>query len=276
MRLMKWIGPLLLAVGVSLMLQGCAAPTVDTSTDESMRSSIQRVRDSLPEDRRAEFDAAIQTLMMSEIDLPEAFAAALAGKAPTADDIATGMKAALDGKTADEIITAADRVVAAREAKQREDALTEIAELSRERDEAAAARTELSKFEVLRARYSRSTDRLGMVEPRILLRVRNGTSHPVSRAYFLGVLASPGRSVPWLKEDFNYEIPGGVEPGEEATWRLAPNMFSAWGTVEVPPDAGLQVTVVRLDGADGESLFSAADYTEEDSARLAALIKEYR
>ena len=25
---------------------------------------------------------------------------------------------------------------------------------------------------------------------------------------------SPGRSVPWLKEDFNYTIPGGLEPGE--------------------------------------------------------------
>ena len=60
-------------------------------------------------------------------------------------------------------------------------------------------------------------------KPIIELTVRNNTGHPVSRAYFEGVLSTPGRSVPWIKDSFNYQISGGLEPNEESTWRLAPN-----------------------------------------------------
>jgi hypothetical protein len=114
-----------------------------------------------------------------------------------------------------------------------------------------------------------------MKEPRIELRVKNNTGKAISHAYFAGTLSSPGREVPWLKEDFNYAIAGGLEPGEETTWQLSPNSFSPWGVVDAPKDAGLQVTVTRLDGADGKPLFPTREFTEQDAARLAALQKEY-
>ena len=62
-------------------------------------------------------------------------------------------------------------------------------------------------------------------EPMIELTVKNGTSETVSCAYFEGAIASPGRSVPWYKDTSNYEIQGGIEPGETATWELAPNQL---------------------------------------------------
>ena len=99
------------------------------------------------------------------------------------------------------------------------------------------------------------------------MRVRNGTEHAISRAYFSGTLATPGRAVPWLREDFNYQVPGGVEPGETADWSLAPNMFSEWGSVEQRDDMVLTVEVMKLDGPDGETLYDS-NFSEEDDKRL--------
>ena len=89
------------------------------------------------------------------------------------------------------------------------------------------------------------------------------------------MFASPGRSVPWLDDTFNYEIPGGVEPGEKTTWQLAPNMFSDWGKVEIRPEAKFTVTVIRLDGPDEKELFGEAHFDQNDEQRLLELEKQY-
>ena len=112
-------------------------------------------------------------------------------------------------------------------------------------------------------------------QPIIELTVKNGTSEAVSRAYFEGTLASPKRSVPWHKDTFNYGISGGLEPGEEASWSLAPNMFSDWGKIDAPKDAVFTVTVEQLDGPDGEPIYSTRAFSEHDQERLDELKKEY-
>lgn len=112
-------------------------------------------------------------------------------------------------------------------------------------------------------------------EPIIELTVYNGTNQAISRAYFTGTLSSPNRSVPWLKDDFNYPIPGGLEPGEEVTWSLAPNMFSDWGTVNAAKDAILLVEVRRLDDAMGEQLYSLNVFGDQEAERLNELLNSY-
>ncbi|HUW83544.1 MAG TPA: hypothetical protein VMZ31_12195 [Phycisphaerae bacterium] len=96
-----------------------------------------------------------------------------------------------------------------------------------------------------------------MSRPAIELNVRNESPSPISRAHFHAVVRSPGRTIPWLEDDFSYEIPGGLEPGEAAQWRLSPNMFSAWGKLPAErTDLQLDVTVVRIDGPTGQQLFT--------------------
>jgi len=149
----------------------------------------------------------------------------------------------------------------------------ELTDIQKQQAAMVEARTQLAQFEVSSAKYSKRNLGWGMKEVILDLKVKNGTSSPVSRAYFHGVLQSPGRSVPWVEDDFNYQIPGGLEPGEEARWKLNPNMFSDWGTVEAPPEAVLTVTVIRLDGADGEELLSAQG-ADELEARAGGLATE--
>jgi hypothetical protein len=178
-----------------------------------------------------------------------------------------GWRAKYDLKAKAEAKKAAD--LKALEEKKKGEALAEIQELEKRKAESEGAKGELSKFVVTKARFKKVKQMFG-VEPVIEMSVKNGTNKPVSAAYFLGTLASPGRAVPWLKEKFSYKISGGLEPGETANWNLAPNMFSEWGKVEGAPDMVLTVEVLRLDGADGAELYSI-NFADDDQKRLDAL-----
>ena len=101
--------------------------------------------------------------------------------------------------------------------------------------------------------YHRDSD--FMSELHIELHVRNDTGRPISRAYFHAVAVSPGRSIPWVEDDFNYEIPGGLEPRESAAWTLVPNMFGEWSNLPRDRnDIQLRVDVVRLNDANGATM----------------------
>jgi len=90
----------------------------------------------------------------------------------------------------------------------------------------------------------------------IELTVKNDTPYPISRAYFNAIVISPGRTVPWANVNFNYQIPGGIEPGEKLTWKLNPNIYvSEWGNIPDRPDLELKVQTNKLEGPNGETLF---------------------
>ncbi len=131
----------------------------------------------------------------------------------------------------------------------------------------------LANFTIEQAQFVVDTD--GFLPERIVeLAVRNGTGRTVSRAYFHGVLFTPGREMPWVDEEFNYSITGGLEPGESAKWRLSPNRFGPWGNAPTDrDDLALIVRVVQLDGADGES-FTGEYFRESDADRLEELLDE--
>lgn len=267
---MKHINHVILSLAL-VLVAGCSEPTLDASSDETMKASSQKVRENLPESKRAEFDEALQILAFSQIDMKDLFAEGAAG----AGGLEGKMRGALDGKTADQVIAEAARINAERKARKREQALEEIKELEEKSRNAKYTQEQLRKFEVLRSRfYMQERDFMGK-QPTIELSVKNGTSSAVSRAYFEGTVASPDRSVPWHKGTFNYSISGGLEPGEEATWSLAPNMFSDWGKVDAPADAIFTVTVEKIDGPDGETLYSVRDFGEREMKRLAELKSKY-
>jgi len=161
------------------------------------------------------------------------------------------------------------------EEAQRESDIKSLNELRERKVEFDKKLQALRSFRVLSANFSKEENSIGMREPIIALSIQNDTGHAVKRAYFRGVLASPGRAIPWIDDTFNYEIRGGVETGERADWRLAPNMFGDWGKVDIAPDAQFTVTVIRLDGADDKELFGDVRFGEHDEKRLAELEQKY-
>lgn len=251
-------------------LWACSNPRVEGSSDEELKESIEKVRGSLPEEDRTRFDQAIQELAFADVSLQDMMSAGQG-----VDLIGPKMKDRVLGKTATEILAEADQIRAQREQREREQAFQEIAELRKKEQKAANDREKLATFEVTRSRFYKKPQRYGRPQPIIELSVKNGTDSAVSRAYFRGTLASPGRSVPWLKDTFNYPISGGIEPGETASWKLAPNSFSDWGTVDSPADAVFTVEVTKIDGPDGETLYDSEGLSEYEQNRLDELTKKF-
>lgn len=267
---MKTINVFILALAL-LVLAGCGDPKIDVSTDETMKTSIEKVRKSLPESQRKEFDKALMELAFNQIELKDF----LSQGGKDTEAFKGKVRQSLDGKTGEQVIFYAERIQTERKERERLQALEEIRELEAKQAISEKAREELKKFKVVRSRFYLQERQYIGSQPIIELTVQNGTDKAISRAYFEGTLASPNRSIPWHKGGFNYSISGGLEPGERATWNLAPNMFSDWGKVNAPPDAVFTVEVERLDGPDGQVIHSTKEFGERDRERLKELKKKY-
>jgi hypothetical protein len=110
-----------------------------------------------------------------------------------------------------------------------------------------------TKFEVLNSRLYKSKE--GFLDINIIeLAVRNGTPKAISKVRFEATLTGEGRSVPYAKGNLVYQVAGGLEPGEKATWHLRPNMFEDFGKVEVKSGMKLQIRILTLYGSDGSEL----------------------
>ena len=255
---------------IVIMLYSCAKK-IDGTSEETMKSSIEEIKKSLDDDKKEKFENSIMLIMFYGLDFGELMQKG--GVKETVSDI----KSKLDGKTADDIIAKGEKIQIEIEKKKKEQANVEIEELYQKMKQAEKDKIMLIKFEVKRSRfYKRKEGTYYITEETIIeLTVINKTDKAVSRVYFTGTLASPNRSVPWIKSDFNYEISGGIESGEEATWYLTPNMFSDWGEVDAPKDAILTVEVKKLDGADGEEIYSVNNFGEDEQERLEELLANY-
>jgi hypothetical protein len=253
------------ALVAGLTVAACGGPTLDGSSEESLEQSAEAIREWLPEERRAQFDTALTVISLDGVDFGAVFATG------NVDGLVQEARARLNGLGADDVFHLSDSIQAARLAEQLRQARQEIEELEARRDSARMAENYLSGFTVDRAR-AYAEESMFMSNIIVEMSVTNGLDQPVSRAYFRGRLQSPGRSVPWMQETFNYSIPGGLEPGESGQWRLSPNAFSGWRQVEqAPADAVFTAEVYRLDGADGEPLMGGVTWDEADEERLAAL-----
>jgi hypothetical protein len=97
-------------------------------------------------------------------------------------------------------------------------------------------------------------------EPKIEFTFTNGSKTSLSRIYCNGILQSPSRTIPWVKDSFNFEISGGVEPDETMTWTISPNRYGDWGNApKNRDDMELTLIVYKVDGPSGATLYSSSD-----------------
>lgn len=283
---------ILLTLLIMVFITGCKEKKVDSSSDEKFTKSLEAVVISLNAEKKKSFEDAIEIIVLSGIG--NIFQASV-----DPNGIQRRFKAQLDEKTADEIIAYANRINAERQEEERKAAIEmaereaqrtkakqeeelkqaaieivetqkKIAELEAKKKKAELDKEELKKLKVLRSQFYFQKD-IFMEKPVIQLEVKNETTYAISCAYFVGVLATPGRSVPWVKSSINYKIPGGLEPGEHAIWRLAPNMFGDWGdTPKDRNDMVLTVTVRSIEGADEKAIFDS-EFSQLDELQLQEL-----
>ena len=115
MRITKF-NLIMYAILVTLFLTGCKDKKIDSSSDENLGKSIEAVKKTLSDEKRQEFEEAIQVVTMSEIGNIFEVAA-------NPEGMQRRMKDKLDGKTADEIIAESNRIIAERQEKEIEQGL---------------------------------------------------------------------------------------------------------------------------------------------------------
>lgn len=89
----------ILAITLAATMISCSnSLTIDASSDEELKSSVATIMESLDDAKKQEFQTALQYVMMASMDLE----AIMKGE-KTKEDM--DYQSAIDGKTADEIIT---------------------------------------------------------------------------------------------------------------------------------------------------------------------------
>jgi hypothetical protein len=157
-------------------------------------------------------------------------------------------------------------------ARARSNKEAEVAKLEKKQADSEQARQQLKQFQVLQA--SAQIEKRGSRKQWVrVVVVKNDTDQVVSHAYFRGTLQSAGRDTPVLTDTFNHKVKGGIQPGEQAEWKIHPSKSSAWKGLEESADMTYTVEVVRLDGANGKPVFKN-DFTADDQRRLDAIKKD--
>lgn len=99
---------MLLVCLLGVMLSGCERPqTLDGSNVDSLRISIVEMRNSLPLEKQESFDEAIELTMLNDINFNDLI---VAGRNQNTDLITQKMCQSLDGKTAKEIFSQAEKI----------------------------------------------------------------------------------------------------------------------------------------------------------------------
>ncbi|MGP9770334.1 MULTISPECIES: DUF6694 family lipoprotein [Halomonas] len=261
------------AITLSLcVLAGCSDPKIDTSSMPAAVVSIENVREAMPAYKRDEFDKALAIMAMPNFGSM----ALLSPKRMNAAEIAESANVRMHGLTGDQVIKRADDILRERRARERQQALSTLSRLTEKQARADKDREQRERFSIDNARYYISQSPYGTPEPALDIEVTNHTEQAVSQVFLRGVVTSADRSAPWIDETFYYVIAGGLEAGETATWRLAPNRFSAWGNTQIPSDVSLTVTVKGLQDAQGNPLWDSPELSKSEVERLEHLSHEYQ
>jgi hypothetical protein len=262
---------MLRALGLTLVLLLTAClPEVKLQADSatSFVASLEAATNRMSAANKDKVDMALRDLVLAGIEPADPTAA---GRRASDADFATkwaASRAALVVKYAQQAVhgrTIREIIVMAEEARERRAAtvlaayrvqLTKSREALRDFESApeparqAEQRALLQKIEIIGARLS--FEELGMLEqPTISFSVANKGSIPVQRIFMHGKVRTAARASPLIEADLDHTIAGGLKPNESRELHLAPNMFSAWGTVprEMLKDAVLSLDLVAFEDA---------------------------
>lgn len=239
--------------------------TIDGSSDEGFKKSVEELKESLPEDQRVKFEKALVLLAFKGAG-PGAFG--LMQK----DELLAKIRDKLGGLTAAEVIE-----LGTMERKKLLQA--KIAELEQKQKDDESVLGELAKIEVSgvsfrleESSYSSSATQIAKMG------VKNGTDKTISGLSYTLTLKSVDREVPWGTEKKFHGISGGLEPGEQATWEneLSGYHIKIPDANKIPDGAELFVSITEAYGAAEQNLFGKLQFDDYDKARLIELKDELK
>lgn len=240
-------------VAAVMTLYGCAPVTLDVSSKEALEQSLFELREPMTPVELARFEESLDYLV-GGMEVP----------GETADqnqvDAVLELYRPLAGRTAEGIVAEA-RFRRIREVR------SAVIYLESGRDATEEVRDQLAQFRFGAARVFKR-HRQFLEWPVIEMRVFNGTGHTVHLVHFRAALLSPGDEEPWLIEEFDHVIMGGMEPRASDVWRIEPQQRDWIRLIDPHPNLIFTIEPMRLEALGGNVLAST-DWGEVEAHRLA-------
>lgn len=242
---------LLVALATSVIFSGCSAErTVNTDSPQKYKSSIEKIKEDLSPEEMEDLQSALSGMVLGQLDPSgEGNFFALAAAANMSDEQLLALVGdEVSGKTAKQIIMESLKERADQAKNQIESGEKHIAEMEQQKVSVSQI---LDKILISKSQFYWQANSF-LEEPVIAFTIQNGSEVPVRRIFVHGILETPGRSVPWVEDDFNYEFSGGLEPGETQNLNLSPNMFGEWGNKSTKgrKDLVLNLQLVGIEAPD--------------------------
>jgi len=290
----------LASVLLAVLLSGCFGDEkLDAKNEKNFERSYNAVTKSLSPGDQKRFDLALQRIVLVRLRTEMSMQQRSKPPAQMTDTVSDGLAdslaegvvtkmivggweevrtklvtaqagTAVDGLTAIQVIQLADQeerrarqstlAMYLEQRKQAEAALEDAKKrLAVEQTKIEAAKTALAAIALTNPKFEFHSS-YGISEPAISFVIANKSKTVIRRIFVRGVLQTPGRAVPWVDDTFNYEMQGGLEPGEKQQLDLAPNMFGEWSKVpkNVVAGAVLTLTLVNVENAAGEKIVKDA------------------
>ncbi len=250
----KWIklGIIFFIVAVAA---GCSKPKIDASTDELLLITSDKLRESVPEQKRADFDQALNvwTSQLVEDD-------GNSGAVTVGQSLETDIRYKLNGKTTDEIISGA-KIMAAEELKKIEIISYELNEFNPSYEFNPlnkASIEEIEEFGVMH--YEFISYDAGSRVPVFDVTFKNSSNYPIYSIYFEVVVTTPEYSIPYFNDSFGYPMPDGLEPGgiQRVTWANNPSSLWFNNPLDIKSKDGFKFTVDNVaiqGGVNGNTLY---------------------
>ena len=248
---------------VLLVAAGCSGPPVlDVSSTEALQRSLTEMREPLSPDERARFDEAMGYLVGDAGALPGSDVVDVAST-----ELMLDIYRPLEGRTVDGIVAEAYRTRLAE--------VQQIVGELRERKEAAVTESPIiDRFRLGQARvFKRHINYLEW--PVLEMKVENGTEHRVDLVHLRGALLLPGEPEPWLEEEFDRVVFGGLGPGARDVWRIEPDQQEWERLIDPHPDVRFELEVMRLEKL-GDVVVAEIDWGAVEEHRLAVYAETQR
>jgi hypothetical protein len=239
------------AAAVLLPAVGCGPDTLDTTSLVDLQESLAVLREPMNEAELARFDEALDFLV-GELSLDTVD--------PADAEPALDRFRPLAGLTAEGIVAKATF-------RRVRDVRSTVTWMETWRDSTEEDRRELAKFRFGDATvYKRHK---GFLEwPLIEFKVENGTDHAVSLVRVRASLLSPDDLKPWLEEEFDHLMMGGLEPGGRDVWRVEPDQREWIQLIDPHPDVDFNLEATRL-VAPGGGVIVSTDWSAIEDHYLA-------
>lgn len=254
---------------LALLLAGCTEAKLNLKSLEEAEQSIAEIKENLSQADKELFQQALMEILMENNAMGKIFIG------QSVEEILIGLKDKYNGLTAKEIIEIGLEIKEIKRLELLEDRRLELDEINKKIDYYNYSKAFIDSIEILEPKTrTKRVEFWGNMNV-LSFKVKNNTSRTIVR--ISGHVASVRKesNVPFLEDEFNYTIPGGIMPGETRKLELIPQIGHKFYNATIPQESIFQVTLNKIEDIGRKEIASLKQVSKDDLEKKESILSEY-